>query len=196
MTGSAPLAFVVRPEGDEVRVAVTDVDAFACVRVERLELAAPASGRAEAQPARLQRLRTRLAGLTLRVEQRGLDRHLATRATALARAGFGQVRGRIGEGDLAFTSRVSDGLATADVSFRVTALARGAAVRALAHTIRVHGHLPTPGPLLAHRLLELCWATARHRPTRSTGARSAAGSIRAGGRACGSAASAISSWRR
>ena len=153
MKGSAPLPFVVRPEGDEIRVAVVDVDAFACVRVERLELAAP--GAAGAAPARLQRVRTQLAGLILRVDQRAFDRHLATRVTALARAGFGQVRGRIGDGDLAFIARVTDGLATADLSFRVTALARGAAVRALAHTIRVHGHLPTPGPLLAHRLLEL-----------------------------------------
>src|SRR5204862_1663282 len=39
------------------------------------------------------------------------------------------------------------------VSFRVTIAPSGLGVRLLAGDVRVHGHLPTPGPVLAHRIL-------------------------------------------
>ena len=50
-------------------------------------------------------------------------------------------------------ARAADGLAAADVSFRIQLVHAGTQLRALASHIRVHGHLPTPGPVIADRML-------------------------------------------
>ena len=50
-------------------------------------------------------------------------------------------------------ARAADGLAAADVSFRIQLANAGTHLRALASHIRVHGHLPTPGPVIADRIL-------------------------------------------
>ncbi|HUQ06637.1 MAG TPA: hypothetical protein VM261_29240, partial [Kofleriaceae bacterium] len=157
MTSALP--FTLRSEGDGVRLALGNLEAIANLRVD-LELEVPGDTAGTQVPAtdivqRYQRRRTRLGALAVRVDQRALDLHVATRAAALAAEGYADVRARIGEGDISVTARVADGLASADVSFQIVAVARGGAVRLLATAVRVHGHLPTPGPLLAHRVLEL-----------------------------------------
>lgn len=157
MTSALP--FQLRSAGDGVRLALGDLEAIGNLRVD-LELEVPAAADEAALPAaqaleRYQRRRTRLGTLEVRVDQAALDRHVAARAAALAAAGFTDVRARIGEGEVSVTARVTDGLTSADVSFLVVAVARGGVVRVLATAARVHGHLPTPGPVLAHRILEL-----------------------------------------
>ncbi|MBK7073343.1 MAG: hypothetical protein IPH44_13670, partial [Myxococcales bacterium] len=42
----------------------------------------------------------------------------------------------------------------ADVSFQVGLCASGRMLRAIVGAIRVHGHLPTPAPLVVQRLIE------------------------------------------
>ena len=167
------LPFTLRSEGDGVRLALGDLEAIANLRVD-LELEVPGDASAEVPTAdlvqRYQRRRTRLGALAVRVDQRALDAHVVSRAAALAAEGYTDVRARIDDGHVAVTARVADGLASAEVSFQVVAVAplvslrpsrsspggrEGVAVRLLAIAVRVHGHLPTPGPLLAHRMLEL-----------------------------------------
>ncbi|HVK72570.1 MAG TPA: hypothetical protein VM734_04595 [Kofleriaceae bacterium] len=165
---SAPLPFTLRPEGDGARLALADHEALGSLRVD-LELELPDAGGATGDGAtaveRFQRRRTRLGALSLRVDQRALDRHLAGRAAALAREGVTQVVARIGDGEVSVTARIADGLASADVSFQVGAVARDTSVRLIAGAVRVHGHLPTPAPLIAHRVLELALGGAdRDRP--------------------------------
>ncbi|MBE7450125.1 MAG: tetratricopeptide repeat protein [Kofleriaceae bacterium] len=157
MTSALP--FQLRSAGDGVRLALGDLEAIGNLRVD-LELEVPAAADEAALPVaqaleRYQRRRTKLGTLEVRVDQAALDRHVAARAAALAAAGFTDVRARIGEGEVSVTARVTDGLTSADVSFLVVAVARGGVVRVLATAARVHGHLPTPGPVLAHRILEL-----------------------------------------
>ncbi len=156
------LPFTLRSEGDGVRLALGDLEAIANLRVD-LELEVPGDASTEVPAAdivqRYQRRRTRLGALAVRIDQRALDAHVASRAAALAAEGYVDLRARIDDGHVSVTTRVADGLASAEVSFQIVAVARSAAVRLLATAVRVHGHLPTPGPLLAHRVLELALAT-------------------------------------
>ncbi len=151
------MPFTLRPEGDGARLVLADHEVLGHLRVDvDLDVPDRGAGRADGGAVeRYQRRRTRLAALTVRIDQRALDRHVASRAPALAREGISQVAARIGDGDLLVTARVADGLTSADVSFQLGAVARGTAVRLIAGPVRIHGHLPTPAPLIAHRIMEL-----------------------------------------
>ncbi|MEZ4404799.1 MAG: hypothetical protein R3B06_32725 [Kofleriaceae bacterium] len=122
------------------------------VTIERLTLAGDAED--DLDLARWQRRRTRLAALTLRLDAGQLTALVAERADQLAAAGFTDVGLWTGGAQLGLTARVHDGLAVADLSARVALVPRGRTLRLLVGDIRVHGHLPTPGPLVAQRLVE------------------------------------------
>jgi len=126
--------------------------------VERLELevadlgtdpGAPEATRAE----RFQRRRTRLRSLALQAGAETLDDRVDAVRRQLAGLGINQLSAKIGDGFVSVRARASDGLAAADVSFRITLVQAGTHLRALASTVRVHGHLPTPGPVIADRIL-------------------------------------------
>ncbi|MGE5185381.1 MAG: hypothetical protein ACM31C_25130, partial [Acidobacteriota bacterium] len=123
--------------------------------VERLELEVaelgtdPGTTRAE----RFQRRRTRLRKLAVRVPPAALAERVEAARRHLAGLGITQVHARPADGFISVRARAADGLATADLSFRVVLACSGTHVRALASHIRVHGHLPTPGPVLADRIL-------------------------------------------
>jgi lipopolysaccharide biosynthesis regulator YciM len=130
--------------------------AVGAVRVERLELEVADLG-TDPGPAvaaeRFQRRRTRLRQLVLRVPGAVLDDRVEAARRHLSGLGITGVHARLGDGFVSVRARAADGLATADVSFRVQVVCSGTHLRALAGHIRVHGHLPTPGPVLADRIL-------------------------------------------
>jgi tetratricopeptide (TPR) repeat protein len=129
--------------------------AVGSIFVERLELEVadlgtdPGSAAAE----RFQRRRTRLRRLAVRVPPAALAERVEAARRHLAGLGITGVSARLADGFMSLRARVADGLATADVSFRVVLACSGTHVRALANHIRVHGHLPTSGPVLADRIL-------------------------------------------
>jgi len=102
---------------------------------------------------RFQRRRTRLRGLAMRIAPPALASRVAQVAKQLAALGVTQLSMRLADGHVAVRARAADGLAAADLSFQVHLVSSGVQLRALASAVRVHGHLPTPGPVIADRLL-------------------------------------------
>ncbi len=129
--------------------------AVGLVTVDKLELEVSELGTDPgAAPAeRFQRRRTRLRALAARLVQPALDERVAQVKKQLAGTGITQLSARLGDGYVSVRARAADGLAAADLSFHVELVGSGAQLRALASTIRVHGHVPTPGPVIADRLL-------------------------------------------
>jgi hypothetical protein len=125
------------------------------VVVDRLELEVSDLGTdpGHAVAERYQRRRTRLRTIALRLTVAQLEERLDQVRKQLAGLGIAQLSARLGDGFVAVRARVADGLTAADVSFRVHFASAGTHLRALASTVRVHGHLPTPGPVIADRIL-------------------------------------------
>ncbi|HEY3806922.1 MAG TPA: tetratricopeptide repeat protein [Kofleriaceae bacterium] len=150
--GRLPFAF--HALGGAARLELADVPAGPLV-VERLELEVaelgtdPGSGHAE----RYQRRRTRLRSLAVRVPAATLDDRVAQSRRHLAGLGITNVGARLADGYVSVRARAADGLATADVTFRIQVANTGTHLRALASHVRVHGHLPSPGPVIADRIL-------------------------------------------
>ncbi|HEU0032812.1 MAG TPA: hypothetical protein VFQ53_19405 [Kofleriaceae bacterium] len=123
--------------------------------LDRLELEVtdlgtdPGSTRIE----RFQRRRTRLRALAIRIPGHALDRRVEQVRKPLAALGITQVSARLGDGFVSIRARAADGLAAADLSFRIQLVHAGTQLRALASTVRIHGHLPSPGPVIADRIL-------------------------------------------
>ncbi len=151
---SRRLPFHFQQLGGIGRLALGDL-AVGLVTVDKLELEVSDLGTDPgAAPAeRFQRRRTRLCGLAVRVTQQALDERIAQVRKPLAGVGITQLSARLGDGYVSVRARAADGLAAADLSFHVELVSTGTHLRALASAIRVHGHLPTPGPVIADRVL-------------------------------------------
>ena len=136
------------------RLALADL-AVGPLHVERLELDVtdlgtdPGSAAAE----RYQRRRTRLRSLAIRAATATVDAQVEAMRRHLTGLGITQVAARLCDGYVSIRARAADGLAAADVTFRVYVANTGTHLRALASSIRVHGHLPTPAPVIADRIL-------------------------------------------
>ncbi|MEO6774463.1 MAG: tetratricopeptide repeat protein [Kofleriaceae bacterium] len=153
-TGPARLPFTFHAHGGVGRLALVDLDAGP-LHVERLELDVTELGTnpGSAQAERYQRRRTRLRMLAVRTPAAALDAGVEAARRHLAGLGITQVSARLYDGFIAVRARAADGLAVADVTFRIQVANTGTHLRALASHIRVHGHLPTPGPVIADRVL-------------------------------------------
>ncbi|NVB84455.1 MAG: tetratricopeptide repeat protein, partial [Kofleriaceae bacterium] len=125
------------------------------ITVERLELEVTDLGTdpGNAAAERFQRRRTRLRALTTRITSAAIDERVKAASRHLAGLGIGGVTARLNDGYISVRARAADGLAAADVSFRIHLVTAGTQLRALASHIRIHGHLPTPAPVLADRIL-------------------------------------------
>ncbi len=150
----AGIPFAVRTANGAGKLALVEQDLFGWLHVDRLELDLPGGPEAGAPASRYQRRRTLVRIASLRVDQAAIDARVEAAAAALAGHGITGVAARATDGAIAISARVADGLASSDVSFRVVLTAAGLGVRALAGALRIHGHLPTPGPVLAHRVVE------------------------------------------
>ena len=152
--GSRRLPFTFQAQGGVGRLALVD-RSVGPVHVDRLELEVTDLGTDPGATAaeRFQRRRTRLRVLDLRVPATALDQRVAETRGQLAGLGITQVHARLCDGYVSVRARAADGLAAADISLRIHLVNAGTHLRALASHIRVHGHLPTPGPVLADRVL-------------------------------------------
>ncbi|MCB9574757.1 MAG: hypothetical protein H6709_21990, partial [Kofleriaceae bacterium] len=152
-SSAARLPFQLKQAGGTGRLVLADQTVLDWVHLDRLELEIPDSVEVDGDVERYQRRRTQLVVASLRVDQRAVEARVGLAAAALALQGVTALHVRLTDGAVSVTARVADGLAAADVSFRVLLAPSGLAVRALAGDVRVHGHLPTAGPVLAHRIL-------------------------------------------
>ncbi|MEO8845923.1 MAG: hypothetical protein ABI591_09085 [Kofleriaceae bacterium] len=152
--GPGRLPFTFHALGGVGRLALVDLHAGP-LHIERLELDVtdlgtnPGSSQAE----KYQRRRTRLRMLAVRAPASALDAGVEAARRHLAGLGITQVTARLCDGFVAVRARAADGLAAADLTFRIQVANTGTHLRALASHIRVHGHLPTPGPAIADRIL-------------------------------------------
>lgn len=150
----ARLPFQFEALGGLGRLTLADLTVGPLV-VDRLELEVTDlgtdPGRAVAE--KYQRRRTRLRSIAMRMTSQQVDDRVAQISRHLAGLGVAQLAARLHDGYLSIRARAADGLAAADVSFRVHFVSAGTHLRALASTVRVHGHLPTPGPVIADRIL-------------------------------------------
>jgi len=123
--------------------------------VDRLELEVTDLGTdpGAAVAERYQRRRTRLRSISMRITASRLDERLEQVRRHLAGLGITQISARLHDGFISIRARAADGLAAADLSFRIHFVSAGTHLRALASTVRVHGHLPSPGPVIADRIL-------------------------------------------
>lgn len=153
----ARLGFTFRFAGGAGKLALEELSFFGWLRVERLELDVPGLSLPvdlSAGPEIFQRHRTRVRLASLRVDNLDLDRFLASRVGTLAELGVDQLEVRTCDGYLAGECRVREGPHVADLTFRVSP-ARGddpVSLRLVVHDARVYGFLPTPAPLVAHRI--------------------------------------------
>ncbi len=152
--GSRRLPFTFHAQGGVGTLALADL-IVGPVQVEALELEVTDLGTdpGAAAAERFQRRRTRLRLLHVRIAAAALDDRLEVVRGQLAGLGITQVQAHLGDGYISVRARAADGLAAAEISLRVHLVHAGTHLRALATHIRVHGHLPTPGPVLADRLL-------------------------------------------
>jgi tetratricopeptide (TPR) repeat protein len=138
------------------RLALVDVP-VGPVQVERLDVVVTDLGTDPGPvvvPERFQRRRTRLRRLYLRVPPAALDQRVDACRRQLAGVGVTGVQARLHDGFVSVRAHTTDGLASAELSFRVHLMCAGTQLRAIASHIRVHGHLPTPGPVVADRVLD------------------------------------------
>ncbi|MBA3499958.1 MAG: hypothetical protein H0T65_06285, partial [Deltaproteobacteria bacterium] len=157
-TGQAPtssrLPFTFQASGGVGKLALAELPVGPVI-IDRLELEVTDLGTDPGiTPAeRFQRRRTRLRGLAVRMTTAALDERVAQVRKQLATLGLTQLHAKVGDGFVSVRARAADGLAAADLSFRIQFVNAGAHLRALATTVRIHGHLPTPGPIVADRVL-------------------------------------------
>jgi tetratricopeptide (TPR) repeat protein len=159
---SRRLPFHLQTHGGVGRLVLSNVS-VGHLAIERLELEVSDLGTdpGTAAAERFQRRRTQLRHLVVRITPRALDDRVQAIREPLGEHGITQLAARLHDGFVSLRARVADGLSTADLSFHVELLGAGAQLRAIASAIRVHGHLPTPGPVVADLVLStLLGATA------------------------------------
>ena len=163
------LAFAFRPAERGGTLALPAQELFDWLGVESLVLEIPPLGEAIAPDTpieRFQRRRTHVRAAAFRVSNAQLARLLAQRLPALTGAALtgaaeapehavavDALSARCADGYLALVARVREDEHTADLAFRVHLLGEDVAARLLVSQPRVYGYLPTPAPLLAHRIL-------------------------------------------
>jgi len=154
--GKGRLPFSFNAVNGVGRLALSELE-VGPVSVQKLELEVSDVGVTDpgmAPPAeKFQRRRTRLRGLSVRIPAAAVEERVESVRRQLAGMGITQVYARLNDGYVSVRARAADGLAAADVSFRVSVVSSGTSLRALASHVRVHGHLPTPGPVVADRVL-------------------------------------------
>ena len=150
------LGFTFRLAGGAGKLTLGRRTFFGWLHLDRLELEVPnlrlpvdlATG-AEA----FQRHRTLARVASLRMEQADLDRFVALRAPALEDLGVEELRVTCGEGTLCLSGRVRESGQVGELTARIYLDAEGERIRFACGRALVYGYLPTPAPLIAHRII-------------------------------------------
>ncbi|HEY8141506.1 MAG TPA: tetratricopeptide repeat protein [Kofleriaceae bacterium] len=150
------LGFTFRLAGGAGKLTLGRRTFFGWLHLDRLELEVPnlrlpvdlATG-AEA----FQRHRTLARVASLRMEQADLDRFLALRVPALEDLGVEELRVTCGDGYLGLNGRVRESGQVGELTARVYLDAEGERIRFACGRALVYGYLPTPAPLIAHRVI-------------------------------------------
>ena len=170
--GSSGLALVLDTEDGTLKL--SDRDFFDWLRVDRLVLQVPgipADLPEQTPPERFQSRRNRVGEAAFSLSQEGLDRLFELRQEVLESHGIVAASARCADGGIELSCRVREGRHVADVSFWLYAAvlppagmresgeptgddaASAQVVHLVLDRALVHGFLPTPAPVVAHRLL-------------------------------------------
>ncbi len=155
-TDASRLGFTLRVAEDTTRLSLHEREFFGWLHIERLELELPGGdplANSGQNPEVFQRRRARVRIASLRIDQRDLDRFIATRGAILADLGADELHLRCCDGYIAVAARVRDGAHVADLTARVYLIGTGLRLRLLVGRPRIYGYLPTPAPLVVHHLL-------------------------------------------
>src|SRR5688500_13766441 len=150
------LGFTFRLAGGAGKLTLGRRTFFGWLHLDRLELEVPnlrlpvdlATG-AEA----FQRHRTRARMASLRMEQADLDRFVALRVPVLEALGVEELRVTCGDGTLCASGRVRESGQVGELTARIHLDADGERIRFACGRALVYGYLPTPAPLIAHRII-------------------------------------------
>ena len=150
------LGFTFRLAGGAGKLTLGRRTFFGWLHLDRLELEVPnlrlpvdlATG-AEA----FQRHRTRARLASLRMEQADLDRFVALRVPALEALGVEELWVTCGDGVLCASGRVRESGQVGELTARIHLDADGERIRFACGRALVYGYLPTPAPLIAHRVI-------------------------------------------
>ncbi len=150
------LGFTFRLAAGSGKLTLADRQLFDSLYLERLELEVPelrlpidlAAG-----PEMFQRKRTRVHLASLRVAPRDLERFVARSAPVLSAQGIDEVALRGADGYLGVTARVREGVHVAELTARLYLRSDGPSLRVAADHARIYGFLPSPAPLVVHRIL-------------------------------------------
>lgn len=131
---------------------------FGWLQLDQLELRIPSSQKLAAQetgaPAKsYQRIRSDVVSARLEMRQEHLDAYVAGCGSALAALGVDELELRCCDGYVGLGARVRESALVADLSARLYLSSNGDHLRISGGQPRVYGHLDTPAPIIAHRLM-------------------------------------------
>lgn len=148
---SGRLPFTFQVHSGEGRLTLSGF-AAGLFQVEQLELLVTDAS-IDAEPQQYQNRRTQLRSLALRTSAVTLGERVAVAERELAGHGITALTARFCSGFVSVCGHVVEGPSAAAITFRIDLAIAGRHLRALASEIRVHGYLPTPGPVIADRML-------------------------------------------
>lgn len=153
------LGFVFDPAPEVHALILSDRVLFDWLNIEHLELEVPrvpdASGTengADLPLERFQRRRTHVRAASLRIAPAGLHAYVNALQPRLHEAGLADMKVHCRDGFLSLAARVTEGKNKADATCRIYLAATGLDMLVLVDRPRVYGYLPSPMPLIAHRL--------------------------------------------
>jgi len=154
--GSSALGFSFRLAQGVGRLTLEDRRLWDWLDLERLELEVPGLSPPvdlAAGAEQFQSHRTQVAHAAIRIGQAELDRVLQTLAPQLVAVGADRVTIHPGQSHLTMTARFRERQHLADLAATIRIVPRGGPLALAVDRAVVFGFLPTPAPLLAHRLL-------------------------------------------
>ncbi len=131
---------------------------FGWLHLDNLELRIPSSQKLAAQegiaPAKTyQRIRSEVVSAQLQMRQEHMNAYVAGCGAALSSLGVDELELRCCEDYVGLTARVRESALVADLSARLYFSSEGDQVRISCGQPRVYGHIDTPAPIIAHRLM-------------------------------------------
>ena len=147
---------------------------FGWLQLDNLELKIPSSHKLAAQessaPAKsYQRIRSDVVSAQLQMRQEDMDAYVAGLGVALSGLGVDELELRCCDGYVGLAARIRESALVADLSARLYLSSSGDRIRISCGQPRVYGHLDTPAPIIAHRLMSALFQVDDERYASETG---------------------------